>query len=138
MGNLPFGALKALDNMIVATGVGGGLVVTIAPCETIIVNGVCPAPCKGEDDPLCKDTSEITPVLTDPGGPVVGDPPPFIGGGGGGLGGGGGVVGQAGGVPEPSTWALGLIGFMMMSFLRGRRVWAKGYRFCSLASSSSS
>ena len=139
MSNLSFGALKALDNMIVATGVGGGLVVTIAPCETIMVNGVCPAPCKGEDDPLCKDTSEIPPVLTDPGGPVVGDPPPFIGGGGGGgLGGGGGVVGQAGGVPEPSTWALGLIGFMMMSFLRRRQLWAKACRLCASASSSSS
>ena len=48
MGNLPFGELKALDNMIVAPGVGGGLVVTIAPCETIMVNGICPAPCKGD------------------------------------------------------------------------------------------
>ena len=41
-----------------------------------MVNGVCPAPCKGEDDPLCKDTSEIPPILTEPGGPIVVDPTP--------------------------------------------------------------
>lgn len=128
MGNLSFGALKAFDNMVIATGADGGLIVAIAPCETIMVNGACPAPCKGEDDPLCRDASEIPPVLTDPGGPVVGDPPPFIGV----------VVGQAGGVPEPSTWALGLIGFMMMSFLRRRQLWAKACRLCASASSSSS
>ena len=58
-GNLLFGALKALDNMVIATGSGGGFIVTIAPCETIMVNGVCPAPCKGNDDPLCRDASEI-------------------------------------------------------------------------------
>ena len=127
IGALPFGALKALDNMIVATGVDGGLIVAIAPCETIMVNGVCPAPCKGEDDPLCKDTSEIPPVLTDPGGPVVGDPPPFIGGGGGGLGGGGGVVGQAGGVPESSTWAMLGIGFGLLAFVGYKR--SRGPRF---------
>jgi hypothetical protein len=114
MSNLSFGALKALDNMIVATGVGGGLVVTIAPCETIMVNGVCPAPCKGEDDPLCRDASEIPPILTEPGGLIVVDrtPPPFIGGGS------GVVIGQAGGVPETSTWLMGLIGFGFLSLFR--------------------
>lgn len=122
MGDLPFGALKALDNMVVATGVGGGLVVTIAPCETIMVNGICPMPCKGDDDPLCKDTSEIPPVLIEPGGPIASDPPPFVGGGGGGSGGGIGGGASVGGVPEPSTWALMVLGFAVMSYL-GRRRW---------------
>ena len=45
---LPFGALKALDNLIVTKGAGGVPIVTVMPCETIIVNGVCPMPCKGK------------------------------------------------------------------------------------------
>ena len=61
MGNLPFGALKALDNMVI----GGGGKVTVAPCETILVNGVCPLPCK-PNDPLCVDDPLPPPVVVDP------------------------------------------------------------------------
>ena len=79
-----------------------------------MVNGVCPMPCKGDDDPLCRDASEIPPILTEPGGPIVVDrtPPPFIGGGS------GVVVGQAGSVPETSTWLMGIIGFGFLSLFR--------------------
>ena len=38
MGDLSFGALKAFDNLVI----GEGGEVTVAPCETILVNGVCP------------------------------------------------------------------------------------------------
>ena len=82
MGDLSFGALKALDNMVIAMA-ARGLIVAIAPCETIMVNGVCPAPCKGDDDPLCGD--DRNPAGPDrPGRPHVVDrtPPSYYGGGG--------------------------------------------------------
>ena len=119
---LPFGALKALNN-IVPVGPGE---VTILPCETVLVNGICPAPCK-KDDPLCKSDGQppvagLPPGLPDPGDPV-GSPPPIIdpnpitsGGGGGG----GGRGGLAGGVPEPSTWVLFGIGFLALAGLKWR------------------
>jgi PEP-CTERM motif len=124
MRNLPFGALKALDNMIIATGADGGLIVAIAPCETIMVNGICPSPCKGADDPLCRDASEVPPTLSEPGGPIVaGDPPPFVGGGGSGSGMGGGIGGgqSVGSVPEPSTWALLALGFAWLALMAHKR-----------------
>ena len=106
--NLPFGALKALDNMIITAGAGGAPIVTVMPCETIIVNGICPMPCKGDDDPLCKDDPLPPPVVVDPGDPtqppVVTIPPIVTGSGGGPVG------GSVGGVPEPSTWVMLLAG----------------------------
>jgi PEP-CTERM motif len=123
LGNLGFGALQAL-NSLPEPGAGEA---TVLPCETMLVNGLCPLPCKGKDDPLCKSKDPTTPVLSEPGGglipPVVskgGDPPPpFIGGGGGGGGGVGG--GQSvGGVPEPSTWLLFGIGFLALAGFRWR------------------
>ena len=123
---LPFGALKALNNLIVITSPGGPPIVSIMPCETIIVNGVCPLPCKGTDDPLCKGESDpVPPVISDPGGgvtPPIGSdptPPPVIISGGGG----GGVGGSVGGVPEPSTWVMLITGFSVMAFLGWRRAY---------------
>jgi hypothetical protein len=125
LSNLPFGELKAIDNLIVKTGPGGSPVVTILPCETIIVNGVCPLPCKGNDDPLCKAEGDpIPPVLSNPGGgvtpPVIGgtDPPPIIIGGGGS----GGIGGNVGSVPEPSIWIMMLLGFVFMGYLGKRKL----------------
>ena len=63
MGNLPFGALKALDNMVI--GEGGKAASRHRPCETILVNGVCPLPCK-PNDPLCVDDPLPPPVVVDP------------------------------------------------------------------------
>ena len=104
---LPFGALKALDNLIVTKGAGGMPIVTVMPCETIIVNGVCPMPCKGSDDPLCKDDPLPPPVVVDPGDPAIPPVtiPPIITGSGGGP-----VGGSVGGVPEPSTWVMLITG----------------------------
>jgi hypothetical protein len=109
MGNLPFGALKALDNMVI----GEGGKVTVAPCETILVNGACPLPCK-PNDPLCVDDplSLPLPIVVDPISPVT--PPVIIIGGGGGSG----PVGAVGGVPETSTWLMGIIGFGFLSLFR--------------------
>jgi hypothetical protein len=119
---LPFGALKALNNLIVTINPGEPPVVTIMPCETIIVNGVCPMPCKGNDDPLCKDDPLPPPVVVDPGNPTdPGTPPVIIGGGGGGSPVGGGSVGSVGGVPEPSTWFMLITGFGAMAFFGWRR-----------------
>ena len=76
---LPFGALKALDNLVIDPGTGK---VTVAPCETILVNGMCPMPCK-PNDPLCVDDPLPPPVIsdpTDPTNPVI--PPIIIGAGG--------------------------------------------------------
>ena len=105
---LPFGALKALDNLIVTKGAGGVPIVTVMPCETIIVNSVCPMPCKGSDDPLCKDDPLPPPVVVDPGDPaappVVTIPPIVTGSGSGPVG------GSVGGVPEPSTWVMLITG----------------------------
>ena len=125
LASLPFGELKALDNLVVSTDPGRGTVVTVMPCETIIVNGVCPLPCKGDDDPLCKDSKgdPVPPVISDPGGgvtPPIGSdptPPPVIISGGGGSG----VGGNVGGVPEPSTWVMLITGFSVMAFLGWRR-----------------
>ena len=108
MGDLPFGALKALDNMVI----GEGGKVTVAPCETILVNGVCPLPCK-PNDPLCVDDPLPLPIVVDPADPSPVTPPIII------IGGGGsGPVGAVGGAPEPSTWLMGLIGFGFLSLFR--------------------
>ena len=114
---LPFDALKLLDNMIITKGAGGDPIVTVMPCETIIVNGVCPLPCTGTDDPLCKDDPLPSPIVTDPTGPII-DPDPIIAGGGGGSGIGGVSVGSVGGVPELSTWELLVVGFGLLGMLR--------------------
>lgn len=116
MGNLPFGELKILNNLVVS----GNGTVTVMPCETILVNGVCPLPCKSNDDPLCKDEGNITdplgglPVIdpTEPTGPI------FTGGGGGGFGGGGVTAGS---VPETSTWVMLMFGFSLMGWLYHRK-----------------
>ena len=108
MGDLPFGALKALDNMVI----GEGGKVTVAPCETILVNSVCPLPCK-PNDPLCVDDPLPLPlpVVVDPVSPVA--PPIII------IGGGGsGPVGAISGAPETSTWLMGIIGFGFLSLFR--------------------
>ena len=107
MGDLPFGVLKALDNLVI----GGGGKVTVAPCETILVNGVCPLPCK-PNDPLCVDDPLPPPVVVDPADPT--SPPIIISGGSGGSG----PVGAISGVPEPSTWLMGIIGFGFLSLFR--------------------
>ena len=93
---LPFGALKILDNMVI----GSDGKVTVMPCETILVNGACPLPCK-PNDPLCVDD----PIVVDPTDPTSPVTPPviIIGGGGGGSG----PVGAISGVPETSTWLMG-------------------------------
>jgi len=128
---LPFGELKTFDNIVASTDPSSGVTtVTLVPCETVLVNGVCTLPCKGDDDPLCKDTKDpLPPGLTDPLGskpPITvggSDPPPFLGGGGsgsgpvGGIGSGGGV----GGVPEPSTWVMLILGLGIMSLIGWRR-----------------
>ena len=111
MGDLPFGALKALDNMVI----GEGGKVTVAPCETILVNGACPLPCK-PNDPLCVDDPMPLPMVVDPTDPTSPVTPPIIiiiGGGGG-----SGPVGAVGGVPETSTWLMGIIGFSFLSLFR--------------------
>ena len=109
MGNLPFGALKALDNMVI----GEGGKVTVAPCETILVNGACPLPCK-PNDPLCVDDPLPLPIVVDPADPTSPVAPPIIIIGGGGSG----PVGAVGGVPETSTWLMGIIGFGFLSLFR--------------------
>ena len=106
MGDLPFGALKALDNMVISEDGK----VTVAPCETILVNGVCPLPCK-PNDPLCVDDPLPLPIVVDPTSPIT--PPIII------IGGGGsGPVGAVGGAPETSTWLMGIIGFGFLSLFR--------------------
>ena len=111
LGALPFGALKALDNMVI----GEGGKVTVAPCETILINGVCPLPCK-PNDPLCVDDPLPLPlpIVVDPADPTSPVTPPIIIIGGGGSG----PVGAVGGAPEPSTWLMGLIGFGFLSLFR--------------------
>jgi hypothetical protein len=115
--------IKALNNITVTTGVGGVQTITSMPCETIIVNGVCPAPCKGNDDPLCKDDDDGgIPVTLKP--PVIGGGPDPVGGGTGPLAGGGSGSGFGGGsigsggavgtVPETGTWLMSLIGFTLL------------------------
>ena len=112
LGALPFGALKALDNMVI----GESGKVTVAPCETILVNGACPLPCK-PNDPLCVDDPLPPPIVVDPTDPTSPVTPPviIIGGGGGG---GSGPVGAISGVPETSTWLMGIIGFGFLSLFR--------------------
>ena len=116
---LPFGALKTLNNVVVSIGQNGTDQITLVPCETILVNGMCPMPCKDKDDPLCKDDPiQTPPILSNPGNPIV------AGGGSGsgtlgGFGSGGGT--SIGGIPEPSTWALLIVGFSILAWIGYRR-----------------
>ena len=89
--------IKALDNLSV--GAGGGI--SMMPCETILVNGICTMPCKDKDDPLCKEDDGV-PIVLKPSPPVLGGGPvgpagPVGGGGVGPIGGSGGGVGGFGG-----------------------------------------
>ena len=71
-----------------------------------------PLPCK-PNDPLCVD--DPLPMVLDPTDPISPVTPPviIIGGGGG-----SGPVGAIGGVPETSTWLMGIIGFGFLSLFR--------------------
>ena len=117
-GALPFGGLQALGNLTMSPGGA----VTETPCATLLVNGVCPIPCAPDSKlPSCDVKSPPT-VITEPlGGLPVGDPPPpitvVLGGGGHG----GGVVGN---VPEPSTWVMLVMGFVLMALFG----WISGSR----------
>ena len=73
MGNLPFGELQALVNMVI-TPSGE---VTIEPCVTILVNGVCPIPCTSTTASLPSCATDPVGVPTDPlGGLPTGLPDP--------------------------------------------------------------
>ena len=115
---LPFGALKLLDNLVIDPGTGK---ITVAPCETILVNGMCPMPCK-PNDPLCVDDPLPPPVIsdpTDPTNPVI--PPIIIGAGGAGGAGSVGGVESVGGVPETSTWIMMALGFIVLGAIKFTR-----------------
>ena len=115
---LPFGALKSLDNLVIDPGTGK---ITVAPCETILVNGMCPMPCK-PNDPLCVDDPLPPPVIsdpTDPTNPVI--PPIIIGAGGAGGAGSVGGVESVGGVPETSTWIMTALGFIVLGAIKFTR-----------------
>jgi hypothetical protein len=105
------------------------LIAVACAASQVIVKGIC-------DD---KDVDK-PPLPIDPGNPLTppigtADPPPFVGGGGSGSGIGGGIGGgqSVGTVPEPSTWAMIISGFALMSAL----AWRRAYRRSSSASSSS-
>ena len=115
MGNLPFGELQALDNLVI-TPEGK---IKVAPCATILVNGECPVPCSAMTASLPSCATDPVGVPTDPlGGLPITDPSPIIAGGGSGSGMGGGVGSGAsvGSVPEPSTWMMFLLGFGFMAW----------------------
>lgn len=129
-GNLPFGGLQSLSNLIVSPG---GEVIAMTPCATALVDGVCLVPCTTMTAslPSCDDKKDpgdgdiTTPLGGLPTGPSNPTGDPITAGGGSGSGVGGGVGGgvSVGGVPEPSTWMLMGIGFALMSYL-GRRRWS--------------
>ena len=140
MGNLPFGEFQALANMVITPGGE----VTVEPCATILVNGECPIPCSPATASLPSCAIDPVGVPTDPlGGLPTGltDPPPIIAGGGSGGGVGGGIGGgvSVGGVPEPSTWAMGVVGFIVLSMMgyrrgrRGSRLLSRGIRAGAVA-----
>ena len=104
MGDLPFGALKALDNMVIGDRRGGGLDRHHRAMRDDHRQRRLPSAMQGRDDPLCMDDPLPPPVVVDPTDPTSPVTPPIIIIGGGG---GSGPVGAVGGVPETIDMANG-------------------------------